>query len=97
MAYGESHFEQKDISGSTVIYSGSANGGVALPSSAVNYMSEFLIENTGNNSLSLNFGATDFVIPKGGHLAWTPKKTKQFTISGSTTYQAIINFEDFGQ
>jgi len=92
-------FEQIDVEGSSVIYTGTVGtSSVPIPSSPTNLISEFLVI-AYDKKLYISFDDSTFLeIEKNGFFAWTPKNTRQIYIKGSaasTSYAIVMNLEPF--
>lgn len=96
----ENDGEIKDNEGSTVAYSGTATTTAAnVPATAGNIISGALVENTGSNDLEVSYdgGTTYYTLLKKQFVSWDIKgEITQLVVktpTGTTTYQALINFE----
>lgn len=98
-------FEEKDVSGSTVHYNGTATTTPAnIPISDNKVVSEVIIRNTGavlTTFLQVSFdnGTNYFDVLSKEVITWSPKGSqKHFVVRTNvltTTYQAIVNYEAF--
>ena len=100
MAESAPQFENSDNSGSTIAYSGTATTTpTAVPASPGAGISQAIVKANGSNlEVSYDGGSTYWPYDNRASLSWDVKglPTQLFfrTSSGSTDYDALINFEE---
>lgn len=109
MAHASPEFEQKDVLGKTLPFSGNVGlSNLTLPVTPQGQISTVLLRNPDTNGintklyLSFDGGATFFSLSKGEFIGWSPKTNasntpiQQIVIKGSvavTAYEILMNTE----
>lgn len=109
MAHASPEFEQKDVLGKTLPYTGTVGlSNLTLPASSQGKISDVLLRNPDTNGintklyLSFDGGTTFFSLSRGEFIGWSPKNNAsntpidQVVIKGSvalTNYEMLINVE----